>query len=83
MRLDIYKREETGGKYSYLAVPEGKLIPAEATGIDWQAEARSMDFNDGDDQLPQFAIHDPMEQISSKGYAITSIRNLIQISHGL
>jgi hypothetical protein len=76
MRLDIYKRPETGGQFSYLAVPEGKLIPDEATNVDWQTEERSLDFDDGNDRLAQFAIDDPMEQITAKGYAITSVKNL-------
>jgi hypothetical protein len=81
MRLDIYRRAENGGRFSYLAVPEGKEIPEEATNIDWETAERSVDFDDAADQLPQFAIEEPMEQITSKGYAITSSRNLIDISH--
>ncbi|MEG0885806.1 MAG: DUF6139 family protein, partial [Janthinobacterium sp.] len=29
MRVDIYRRAEHDGIFSYLAVPEGKLIPEE------------------------------------------------------
>lgn len=83
MRLDIYKRPENDGQYSYLAVPEGQVIPAEATAVDWQAEERSVDFNEEVNQLPQFAIDDPIEQISAKGYAITSVRNLNSVGSGL
>jgi len=83
MRLDIYKRPETGGHYSYLAVPEGKMIPEEATNVDWETAERSVEFNEEDNMLTQFAIDSPMEQINSKGYAITSVKNLIAISHGL
>jgi hypothetical protein len=83
MRLDIYRRPETGGHYSYLAVPEGKVIPQEATNVDWETAERSIDFNETADQLPEFAIEYPFEQISSKGYAITSVKDLIEISHNL
>lgn len=83
MRLDIYKRPETGGHYSYLAVPEGNMIPEEAMNVDWETAERSVEFNEEDDMLTQFSIEEPLEQISSKGYAITSVKNLIAISHGL
>jgi hypothetical protein len=41
MRVDIYCRDEAQGKHSYLAVPEGKPIPQEATNTDWHPEART------------------------------------------
>ncbi|MES2535529.1 MAG: DUF6139 family protein [Pseudomonadota bacterium] len=75
MRLDIYKRPENGGQYSYLVVPEGSLIPEEATNVDWQAADRGVDFDENQDQLPQLGIEEPLEQISAKGYAITSVKN--------
>lgn len=83
MRLDIYKRLENGGRYSYLAVPEGNLIPEEATNIDWQAAERSVDFDEKKDKLSEFLIEDPLEQISAKGYAITSIKNLVPTSQDM
>ncbi len=83
MRLDIYKRPENGGRYSYLAVPEGNQIPEEAINIDWEAAERSVDFDENEDKLTEFLIEDPVEQISSKGYAITSVKNLIDISHDI
>jgi hypothetical protein len=76
MRVDIYRRPEFGGKFSYLAVPEGRLIPEEATNVDWEAAERSVDLEDSVDKLPQFSIEDPIEQISAKGYAITSVKTL-------
>jgi hypothetical protein len=76
MRLDIYKRPENGGQYSYLAVPEGEEIPQEATNVDWEAAERSVDFDGDDKKLAAFAIEDPLQQINSKGYAITSVKNL-------
>ncbi len=76
MRVDIYRRPETGGQFSYLAVPEGKIIPNEATSVDWESAERSVELEESVDRLPQFSIDDPVEQITSKGYAITSVRTL-------
>lgn len=72
MRLDIYRRAERGGLFSYLAVPEGKRIPEEAINTDWETEARGLDFIDDDNELPHFSIENPVQQIEAKGYAITS-----------
>lgn len=80
MRLDIYKRPENDGKYSYLAVPEGKEIPQEATNVDWETAQRSIDFDESDGRLSDFSIDDPLQQINSKGYAITSVKNLVDAS---
>lgn len=82
MRLDIYKRPENGGQYSYLAVPEGKEIPQEATNFEWEAAARSIDFDENEGKLPTFAIEQPLQQINSKGYAITSVKNLSNTGQG-
>lgn len=77
MRLDIYRRPEQGGRYSYLAVPEGKNIPEEANAVDWESAQRGVSFNeDTDDRLAEYLIDNPAEQITSKGYAITSVREL-------
>ncbi|MDB5838912.1 MAG: hypothetical protein JWQ23_864 [Herminiimonas sp.] len=73
MRLDIFRRAENDGKYSYLAVPEGKYIPHEAENADWEAAARSVDVDDNQHALSQYHIEEPLEQISAKGYAITSV----------
>ncbi|MDO8458482.1 MAG: DUF6139 family protein [Burkholderiaceae bacterium] len=72
MRLDIYRRAERGDLFSYLAVPEGRRIPEEATNTDWDTEARGFAFNDAENALPHFSIDDPVQQIKDKGYAITS-----------
>ena len=72
MRVNIFRRTEQGGEYSYMAVPEGRSIPAEATNIDWEAESWGIDLNEETDYLEEFSIAQPMQQIQSKGYAITS-----------
>lgn len=76
MKLDIYKRAETGGNFSYLAVPEGEVIPNEVTNIDWMDAERGFEFNEDQDALPAYAIEQPIEQISAKGYAITSVNDI-------
>lgn len=76
MRLDIYRRPENNGKYSYLAVPEGKLIPQEATNSEWEAADRSVEIDDSSPELPEFAIENPLQQIHTKGYAITSVKHI-------
>ncbi len=76
MRLDLYRRPETGGKFSYLAVLEGKPIPEEANNTDWQLLAQSIDISDDEEAMPDYAIEHPFQQIDSKGYAITSVTRL-------
>jgi len=73
MRLDIYRRAETGGKFSYLAVPESRQIPEEAINTDWQVEARAVEVDDDSDQIPEFDIEHLNEQIAEKGYAMTAL----------
>jgi hypothetical protein len=76
MRLDIYRRPESNGHFSYLAVPEGKPIPEEAISVDWEEADRGVEVADGQATLDDFSIDEPLQQISAKGYAITSIKTL-------
>ena len=73
MRLDIYRRAEHDGKFSYLAVPEAKNIPEEATNTDWEIEARAFEVDDNADQIADFDIENLNGQIAEKGYAMTSV----------
>lgn len=73
MRVDIYCRDEAQGKHSYLAVPEGKPIPEEATNTDWHAEAQHVEVDDDHDALPKYHIEQTLAQIGAKGYAITGV----------
>lgn len=75
MRLDIYRRAEEDGKLSYLAVPEAKNIPEEATNTDWEIEARAYEADDNASQLDEYDIENVSGQIAEKGYAITSIQH--------
>ncbi|RJG10705.1 DUF6139 family protein [Massilia cavernae] len=73
MRLDIYRRPEQDGKFSYLAVPETRNIPEEATNTDWVVEARAVEVDDSANQIPEYAIAQLTEQLTEKGYAVTSV----------
>lgn len=76
MRMDLYKRLENGGRYSYLVVPEGRPIPEEANSIDWQIAGEGIEISDEIRTLEDFSIEQPFSQLDSKGYAITSTRLL-------
>lgn len=76
MRMDLYKRAEAGGRYSYLVVPEGRPIPEEANSIDWQIAGEGIEISDETQSLKDFSIEQPFSQLDSKGYAITSSRLL-------
>lgn len=73
MRVDIYRRAEPNRRFSYLAVPEGRLIPQEATNTDWESEARAVEMGASAERISQYAIPRPEQQIAEKGYAITSV----------
>jgi hypothetical protein len=73
MRLDIYRRPEGDGKFSYLAVPEDRIIPNEAVNTDWQVEAKALEVDEQADQLPDYSIERVCEQIAEKGYAMTAL----------
>jgi hypothetical protein len=72
MRLDIYRRAEQNGKFSYLAVPETRNIPQEATNTDWEVETRALEVDDNAQQLPDYKIQNLSGQLAEKGYAVTS-----------
>lgn len=74
MRMDLYKRPEAGGRYSYLVVPEGRPIPEEANSIDWQLAGEGIEISDEQQPLTNFSIEQTFSQLDSKGYAITSTR---------
>lgn len=74
MRLDIYRRPETNGRYSFLAVPEERQIPDEATNTDWVLEARAVEVQDEAERLPDYEIDRLTEQLAEKGYAMTSLQ---------
>jgi hypothetical protein len=73
MRIDIYRRAEHDGKFSYLAVPEAKDIPEEATNTDWEVAQRAFEVQDDASHLPDYSIEHLSEQIAEKGYAVTAL----------
>ncbi len=81
MRVDIYRRAEHDGVFSYLAVSEGKPIPQEATSTDWESEARALEIDETAVALPNYHIALPLEQIAAKGYAITALKDMTASRH--
>ena len=81
MRVDIYRRAEHDGVFSYLAVPEGTRIPEETTNTDWETEARALEIDEAAPALPNYHIEQPLEQISAKGYAITGLKDMAASEH--
>jgi hypothetical protein len=73
MNVDIYRRPEAGNKFTYLIVPAGRPIPAEATNIDWQSRQQAVHVDESADHLHPYEIDNPRAQIDEKGYAITSV----------
>lgn len=73
MRLDIYRRAEYDGHYSYLAVPASTEIPGEATNTDWLVEATAIDVPDDAQQLASYDILRLPTQLQEKGYAMTGL----------
>ncbi|HEY1151424.1 MAG TPA: DUF6139 family protein [Pseudoduganella sp.] len=76
MRLDIYRRPEHDGIFSYLAVPEGKPIPQEAISTDWIPAAKAVEVDDDTQTLPDFHIEGLRQQMGAKGYAITGLKDM-------
>jgi len=71
MKVDVYKRPEREGVYSYLAVPEGRPIPEEATNIDWETAENSVDLDENNEPVLGLSAEDALSQIDAKGYAIS------------
>jgi hypothetical protein len=76
MRLDIYRRPEHDGIFSYLAVPEGNPIPQEAINTDWIPAAKALEVDDDAQALPDFHIEALRQQMGTKGYAITALKDM-------
>jgi len=79
MKVDVYKRPEQEGAYSYLAVPEGRPIPEEATNIDWETAENNIDLDPGNEPVLGLSADDALQQIDIKGYAISGLQNKIRI----
>mgnify|MGYP001552829694 FL=1 len=81
MRVDLYRRPEIRGQYSYLIVPQGKPIPEEATNTDWETAQRDLDLERNDEEATGLAWNDVLQQIDDKGYAISSVKKLVGLGH--
>lgn len=79
MKVDVYKRPDHGGRFSYLAVPEGRPIPEEATNTDWETAEHNIDLDENNEPVHGLSADDALQQISAKGYAISSVNNKIRI----
>jgi len=75
MRVDIFERSDAFGGKAYLAVPEGKAIPDEATDVEWETLQSAVETGDGTNVLANLDIDQVEEQISAKGYAISHNRH--------
>ncbi len=73
MLVDVFRRPESNGKFSYLVVPQGEPIPQEATDWEWQDEARGANLNEGLASWPEYGIENPGPQLERKRYAISSV----------
>ncbi|HEY4542025.1 MAG TPA: DUF6139 family protein [Noviherbaspirillum sp.] len=73
MKVDLYRRPDSNGKFSYLAVPEGRPIPDEATAVDWETADNNVDLDDRNQPIDGLDPNHALEQISAKGYAITPL----------
>jgi len=76
MRVDMFRRPEVSGQFSYLAVPQGRVIPEEATNTDWEAMMQDVELSSSDAEAIGMQADDAERQIGDKGYAITSITSL-------
>lgn len=77
MKVDLYKRPDTNGDFSYLAVPAGRAIPNEATNIDWQTVREGEELRPEEYDLLNASLEDLEEQFGKKGYAISSTPNKV------
>ncbi len=76
MLVDVFRRDESNGKFSHLVVPQGKPIPQEATNWDWHDEARGIELDETQSSWPQYGIENPGAQLARKRYAITSLQEM-------
>lgn len=76
MRIDLFRRPEDSGRFSYLAVPQGRVIPEEVVNTDWEIEQAGIELAGTDPAITGLPFAEAERQIDDKGYAITSVTNL-------
>lgn len=79
MKVDLYMRSEPQGTTAYLAVPQGRPIPEEATSIDWETADTGVDLDPDNEPVAGLPADDALNQISAKGYAISSAKHRLRI----
>jgi len=73
MKVDVYKRPDGEGLFSYLLIPHAKPLPGEVTNTDWQMHERDVDFERDGSRHFTLQPEDAFVQIGEKGYAITHL----------
>ncbi|TWC71816.1 DUF6139 family protein [Herbaspirillum sp. SJZ099] len=73
MKVDVYKRPDSDGLFSYLLIPHQKPLPQEVTNTDWQMHERGADVEQDGRRHFTLQPDDAFVQISQKGYAITHL----------
>jgi hypothetical protein len=76
MRIDLFRRSEDSGQFSYLAVPQGRKIPEEAANTDWELVQQDIELMRLDSGKTGLSVDDGESQIGKKGYAISSVTRL-------
>ncbi|MFL9925948.1 DUF6139 family protein [Herbaspirillum lusitanum] len=75
MKVDVYKRPDTDGLYSYLVIPHEKPLPQEVTNTDWMMHEQDVNFEGNGNGRKHFTLEpdDAFRQIGEKGYAISHL----------
>ncbi|AKN66131.1 MULTISPECIES: DUF6139 family protein [Herbaspirillum] len=73
MKVDVYKRPDGAGLFSYLVIPHEKMLPDEVTNTDWQIHEQNVDFERDGKRHFTLQAEDAFMQIGEKGYAITHL----------
>ncbi|EIJ47898.1 hypothetical protein GWL_21390 [Herbaspirillum sp. GW103] len=73
MKVDVYKRPDGGGLFSYLVLPHEEALPPEVTNTDWQLHEQNVDFERDGKRHFTLEAEDAFMQIGEKGYAITHL----------
>lgn len=77
MKVDIYRREESGNRFTYMIVPHAQPIPQEADNTDWHMRQMNVDIDAAAEHLHPYEVDRPGDQIAEKGYAITRLADQV------
>ncbi|MBO9535340.1 DUF6139 family protein [Herbaspirillum sp.] len=73
MKVDVYKRPDSDGLFSYLVIPHRHALPEEVTNTDWLVHEQDVDFERDGRRHFTLQPEDAFRQIGEKGYAITHL----------